>query len=178
MPDKPTWFGRLDEVIEELKALPFPWVDRSTLEQLLGVGRRRAQQILAPCVTHQVGANGVADRERLIAHLAQLAAGEAAVYEHRRRQKLAATLAALHQRAVESPRILVEAPHTVVNTTLSGLPEGVRIAPGEVCVRFTTTQQALERLLALAMAIGNDLEGFQRATGREGEPRAEGLPWL
>src|SRR5688500_4263334 len=57
MPDKPTWFGRLDDVISALEALPSPWVDRPTLELLLGVGRR-AQQILAPCVTHRVGANG------------------------------------------------------------------------------------------------------------------------
>ena len=45
-------------MIAQLEALPYPWVDRATLQQLLGVGRRRAQQILQPVVTHQVGANG------------------------------------------------------------------------------------------------------------------------
>lgn len=164
MPDKPTWYGHLPEVLAALKALPYPWVDRATLQELLGVGRRRAQQILRPCVTHQVGANGVADRDRLIEYLQQLAAGETAVYEQRRRQRVASTLAALHKLAVESPRVLVEAPAKVVNMTLAGLPEGVIIAQGEVCVRFDQPHQALERLLALAMAIGNDYEAFVRMT--------------
>jgi hypothetical protein len=156
----------LTTVIAQLEALPYPWVDRATLQQLLGVGRRRAQQILQPVVTHQVGANGVADRQRLIEHLQQLAAGEAPVYEQRRRQKLAETLTLLHKRAIESPRVLVEAPVGVVNLTLEGLPEGVTLRAGEVCVRFEQPQQALERLLALAMAIGNDYEGFAQATSR------------
>ena len=48
MPDKPFWCGRLEEIAQELGGLPEPWVDRSILEQALGIGRRRAQQILAP----------------------------------------------------------------------------------------------------------------------------------
>src|SRR5687767_8265907 len=97
MPDKPMWYGRLTAAIAELKALPYPWVDRATLERLLGVGRRRAQQILAPCVTHSVGANGLADRGLLIAHLEQLASGDAAVYERQRREKLAREIARLRR---------------------------------------------------------------------------------
>ena len=162
LPDKPTWYGHLDEIITRLKALPYPWVDRATLQQLLGVGRRRAQQILQPCVTHQVGANGVADRERLIAHIEQIAAGQTAVYEHRRRQKLAETLEKLHQQAVDNPRLLVEAPIEVVNITLAGLPEGISIGNGEIRVKLDDPQKALERLLALAMAIGNDFEAFEK----------------
>jgi hypothetical protein len=73
MPDKPTWIGRLDEIAEKLRALPDPWIDRACVEDVLGVGRRRAQQLLAPCVSRQVGSNGLADREALIAHLARLA---------------------------------------------------------------------------------------------------------
>src|SRR6202167_2424463 len=78
VPDKPTWFGRLDQIIAELGDLPWPWVDRETLQSLMQVGPRRAQQILRPCVTRQVGANGVAGRDELIAHLKGLAAGEEA----------------------------------------------------------------------------------------------------
>ncbi|HTF67385.1 MAG TPA: hypothetical protein VK638_32370, partial [Edaphobacter sp.] len=81
MPDKPLWLGHLDQILTELSALPQPWIDRSTVERVLRVGRRRAQQILAPCVSLQIGANGLADRERFIAHLRQLAAGDSAAYE-------------------------------------------------------------------------------------------------
>jgi hypothetical protein len=171
MPDKPTWYGRLPTVIEQLQALPYPWVDRATLENLLGVRRRRAQQILAPCLTHTIGASGVADRAQLIAHLEQLAAGDTARYEQQRRRKLAETLTALHQRAVQSPQVWVEAPAEVVNATIAGLPEGVVLGEGEIRVRFANPQQALERLLALAMAIGNDYEAFQRVTAPPGNDR-------
>ena len=50
MPAKPLWYSKINEVIQRIQALPRPFVDRATLEFLLGVGRRRAQQILAPCI--------------------------------------------------------------------------------------------------------------------------------
>ena len=56
MPAKPGWFSKINEVIRELEALPRPFVDRAAVEFLLGVGRRRAQQILAPCIMDHVGA--------------------------------------------------------------------------------------------------------------------------
>ncbi len=162
MPDKPTWYGRLEEVVAGLEALSFPWVERSTLEQLLGVGRRRAQQILAPLVTRQIGRSGLVDRELLIAHLRRLAGGEAASYEAQRRQKLAGQFAAWRQDWTERPRLLVEASETVLRQNLAGLPPGIRIRSGEIRVTFETPTEALEKLLALAMAIGNDLDGFER----------------
>lgn len=55
MPAQPTWFRRLDEIVAALEAQPEPWVDRAALEALLEVGPRRAQQILAPCVTRKMG---------------------------------------------------------------------------------------------------------------------------
>ena len=43
----------------------------------------------------------------------------------------------------------VEAPSAIVNQELGNLPEGVSITPGRITVTFNTTQQALEKLLAL-----------------------------
>lgn len=165
MPDKPTWYGRLNQVVKELSALPWPWVDRETLQSLLQVGPRRAQQILRPCVTRQIGASGVADREILIAHLKRLASGEAAYYEQRRRHRLGETLDELRQAMLAQPKILVEAPTSVVNLEFANLPDGVSIRPGTISVTFSSTQEALQRLLALAMAIGNDFSEFERIAG-------------
>jgi hypothetical protein len=162
MPDKPIWCGRLNEIIEELRALPFPWVDRATLERLLGLGRRRAQQILAPCVRLHVGPNGLAEREELIARLRKLASGESVYYERRRRERLAHMLRSLDETAKQQPRMLVEAPAKIVNQELAQLPEGVTLGPGEITVRFGTPVEALEKLLAIAMAAGGDLDGFER----------------
>ncbi|MEP6540341.1 MAG: hypothetical protein ABJF23_33760 [Bryobacteraceae bacterium] len=51
--------------LAELTSLP-GWVDRATVERLFQVGGRRAQQILAPCVSLQIGSNGLADRDLFV----------------------------------------------------------------------------------------------------------------
>jgi hypothetical protein len=162
MPDKPLWCGRLDSIASRLDRLPFPFVDRATVEELLGVGRRRAQQILAGCASRSVGRNPLADKNAFLAHLHTLARGEAARYEALRRLKLARQLDVLRRQWVERPKLLVEAPPAVLRQELANLPEGVTIGPGEIRVRFDEPAEALEKLLALAMAIGNDLEEFER----------------
>ena len=162
MPDKPLWCGHLEEAVVSLRALPYPWVDRQTVERVLGVRRRRAQQILQPCVRQQIGSNGVADREELIAHLRRLSAGEVANYERRRRERLAKVLESVHQSWTRHPKALVEAPTTVVNQKLEHLPQGVVLEQGKLTVHFTTAVEALEKLLAVAIAAGNDIEGFSR----------------
>jgi hypothetical protein len=149
-------------VIQLLEALPRPFVDRATVESLLGVGRRRAQQILAPCVTERVGSNGLADRNALITHLRCLAQGDSHHYEQRRRQKVAAKLAELEKERRERPRLLVEAPTQVLGQEFENLPPGVCLEPGRIIIEFAHPQQALEKLLALAMAISNDFDRFQR----------------
>ena len=162
MPSKPAWYSKLDDVIRELERLPRPFVDRATLEFLLGVGRRRAQQILAPCITERVGTNGLADRDALISHLRRVAQGDEGYYERRRRRNVAEILAQLQKDRRERPALLVEAPVRVVNQELGSLPAGILLEPGQITVTFDQPQQALEKLLALAMAIGNDFDRFER----------------
>jgi hypothetical protein len=162
MPDKPIWCGNLEKIVAELRALPYPWVDRATLERLLRVRRRRAQQILQPCVRQQIGTNGVADREELIAHLKRLASREAVYYERRRQERFAQAITGLQKAWTEQTKTLVEAPAGIVNQELANLPADVTLRPGEITVRFSTAVEALEKLLALAMAAGNDLDGFER----------------
>jgi hypothetical protein len=164
MPDKPTWSGNIEKIATHLRSLPEPWIDRRILQDLLGVGARRAQQILGPCVERQIGANGVAGRETVIAHLRRLAGGESVDFEQQRRRRLAERLDALHQ--ARRNTVLVAAPAAVVNQAFADLPDGVSIAPGHISIRFGTATEALEKLLGLAMAIRNDELLFERlATG-------------
>lgn len=164
MPDRPTWCGHLEEAICRLRELSDPWIDRSVLEELLGIGPRRAQQILSPCVVRQIGVNGLADREAVIEHLRRLAAGDTVYYEQQRRRRLAKRLEALYRERKEA--LLVAAPASVVNQDWDGLPEGIAIRPGSITITFEGTRQALERLLSLSMAIRNDELAFERlATG-------------
>ncbi len=162
MPAKPVWFSHLDRILDELRSSPRPFVDRSTLEFLLGVGRRRAQQILAPCITDRVGANGLADRDALIDRLRRLAQGDNGFYELKRRRKVAGVLEKLRKDRLEQPQLLVEAPVQVMNQEFHDLPPGVLIEAGRITVEFEEPRQALEKLLALAMAISNDFDQFER----------------
>ena len=164
MPAKPVWYSKIERVIRELEGLPRPFVDRSTVEFLLGVGRRRAQQIMAPCIIDRVGSNGLAGRDRLIARLRSLAAGEDRYYEVQRRRKVAQVLDRLRIERLQQPQVLVEAPVRVVNQEFENLPAGVRLEAGRITVEFRHPREALEKLLALAMAIGNDFAGFERST--------------
>jgi hypothetical protein len=163
MPDKPVWYHRLDEAEAQLAALPSPWVDRRTLESILGIGRRRAQQILQPLVRHTIGKSGLALKQDVIAYLRQLADGDTATYERQRRNRLAALIQTWYQQARDQPQVFVEAPNDIVNQELEHLPEGVRLSPGRILIeRFATPDEAKQKLLALIMAMGNDPEEFDR----------------
>jgi hypothetical protein len=164
VPAKPAWYSKVNNIIGELRCSPRTFVDRATVEFLLGVGRRRAQQIMAPCIIDRVGTNGLADRDLLITRLRQLADGDEGHYEIKRRRKVAAVLDQLRRERIEQPQLLVEAPIQVVNQEFEDLPPGIRLEAGQITVEFREPQQALEKLLALAMAISNDFERFERKT--------------
>jgi hypothetical protein len=161
MPNKPIWYTRLDAAITQLEALPSPWVDRATLEFALGIGRRRAQQILQPLVRRTIGKSGLADREEVIQHLRRLAAGDSVHFERQRRERLHSILDQLHRQAKEQPRVLVEAPTAIVHQELDSLPAGVHLSPGRIVLEgFATPQEAKRKMLALIMAMANDPDGF------------------
>ena len=168
MPAKPAWYNDLDAIIRRLQTLPRPFVDRATIEALLGVGRRRAQQIIGPCITDHVGANGLADREALIGHLRRMARSDEVSYERTRRRKVGELLERLRKDRLERPQVLVEAPIQVMDQQMDKLPPGVQIHSGRISIEFEEPQQALEKLLALAMAIGNDYSMFERLAGASG----------
>ena len=166
MPAKPAWISRLDDILRSLRTLPRPLVDRATVEHLLGVGPRRAQQIMAPCITEKIGSSGLADRNALISRLERTARGEDACYELQRRQKVARLLEGMRRDRIERPQLLIEAPAQVVNQEFENLPAGVKLEGGRITIEFSHPQQALEKLLALAMAIGNDFDRFTESTRR------------
>jgi hypothetical protein len=173
VPDKPLWLARLAEAIRELEGSTEPWVDRPTLESLLGVGRRRAQQLLAPIARRRVGSSVVADRADVVAHLKRVASGETAYYEDRRRKQLWTNLAEARREWIEQPPVLVEVSavdqRRVEREDFEGLPAGVELGPGVITVRFTEPEEALQKLMALALAISRNRAGFEeRVSGRQG----------
>ena len=161
MPDKPTWYGAIPQALQALEALDTPWVDRSLIQSLLGVGRRRAQQLMQPIADHVIGRNLLVSREQLRRFLLDAAAGKPASQDRQRRRRLARQL----NEWARTPRLPVEAPARIAQQQLASLPSGIELTPGRISVHFATSREALEKLLALAMAISNDLDGFEAATG-------------
>ena len=122
---------------------------------------------MAPCIVERFGAAGVADRNALITRLEQIAAGDDAFYEIERRRKVATMIGDLRRERLETPRLLIEAPTAVVNQEFDDLPVGIRLEAGRITIDFDDPHQGLEKLLALAMAISNDFDRFERlARGR------------
>jgi hypothetical protein len=161
VPAKTSWFSHLSSVIAELEASEDPFVDTRVLQKLLGVGPRRAQQILQPLISRTLGRNGLAPKPDVIRHLRGLADSDAAHYEIRRRDRLHAILDSLHQRMTEQPRVMVEAPADIVSQALDHLPRAIQLTPGSIRVEgFQSPDEAKQLLLALVMAIGNDPDAF------------------
>ena len=164
MPDKPLWLDHLPEAIRHLETSAEPWIDRPALQSLLRVGRRRAQQILAPLALRRVGTSVVAARADVLAHLQKIASGEEAYYETRRRQRLWTHLAEARRQWQEQPPVFVAVPNAQVRRVelhdFDGLPDGVALAPGSITVQFQTPEEALEKLMALALAISANRDAF------------------
>lgn len=163
MPDKPLWYARIDSAIAELEVNTTPWVDRSMVESLLGVGRRRAQQFLQPLVRSTVGRSGLADRQELILYLRQLASGARVQGARERRIRFQRKLDAIERLLQERPSVWVEAPEQVISLAFDSLPSGIAVSPGRIIIEgFTGADAARRLLLALVMAMGNDPDEFER----------------
>jgi hypothetical protein len=162
MPAQPRWLTHLPRILAELESIPDPWLDRQTVQQLLGVKIRRAQQIMNTCAGRTVGTSSLVDRQAFIQQLKRIQSGEAEVYEQKRRQRVALVLHELStQRA---PELKVEAPAPIVNQAFENLPPGVDLGKGRITIYFNDPKEALEKLLALAMAVGNDYDSFEKIT--------------
>jgi hypothetical protein len=172
MPDKPLWLDRLSEAIRELEENPEPWIHRPDIEALLGVGRRRAQQLLSPLASHRIGTSLAASRTDVLAHLKRLAAGEEAWYEERRRHQLWTQLDDVRRDWISQPPVLVEVSRDQIRRVqqhdFDGLPEGVELAPGSITVRFREPDEALQKLMALAMAISQNRLAFDERVALPG----------
>jgi hypothetical protein len=178
LPEKPLWVHRLPEVLKALERLPVPWVDRATVEDLLHVRRRQAQKILAPLATQRCGCSTVVERSVLVRHLERLASGETAYYEQKRRERVWAELEQERRRWLETPPAFVhpkpEMLQAVYKEDFEGLPAGVDLGPGRIEITFEHPTEALEKLLALAMAIGQNQSAFEDRVGRQ---QREALPF-
>ncbi len=157
MPRQSDWLLRLPPIQAELLQLSVPVVDRSVIESVFQVGRRRAIQLMHRFGGYQSGRTFLLDRASLLRSLAALESGEAFATELHRKEKLSAELDRIRE-FTRASRVSVPAAPGVYDTRLASLPSGVLFEPGRLTVEFGSPEELLERLFALSQALVNDLE--------------------
>ena len=175
MPPQPAWFAQLPAILEALRAYVPGHLDRQAVQKLLGVGERRARQLMAGLPGLRVGNAVAVERMALLARLEALRAGERFQWEARRRERLSSELERA-RRAVSGRRVRIPLPEASVGRPFGGLAgeqagglaPAIRMGEGELRVRFTSAEDLAARLLELAEAMAGDWEGFLGAVERAG----------
>jgi hypothetical protein len=168
MPAKAQWLLRIPEILEELRALDVPVVDRAVCEGLFHLRRRRAIDLVRSFGGYQAGRTFLIDRTKLVAQLEQIHDSADFKMEWRRKERLAERLEAM-RRLQAGARVAIPVAPEVMSQRWPDLPAGVGLSPGALHIQFRSSEELLSKLFALAQAIANDYEGFEKRTAGEGE---------
>ena len=162
MPAKPRWLLAIPDAIRQLEALDRDLLTRRDVEKLFGVSRARAAQLMRTFGAELVGAARVLRRTELLRQLRKVpVSGPPSAARSSGARAWSSEL-----RTARLTGIRVAVPVEALEARLSGLPEGVTVAPGRIEVRFTGAKEAVVRLFALAQALTNDYERFETIVGK------------
>ena len=160
MPAKPTWLLRVPQILDALRALPAPFVDRDTIETLFRLRRRRSIDLMRHFGGYQIGRTFLINKAELVAALERIAAGDEFVWETRRKARLAQAVDRA-QREHQARSIRIDAPPAVLDQGIPDLPRSIQLARGELRIEFRGAEDLLRHLLELSQAIMNDYPRFQ-----------------
>ncbi len=159
MPDQPSWIKRLPEILEKLKAPEAPpFLDRARVEELFQLRRRRAIDLLGLVGGYKLGKTYLAPREAVVRFLEAPQRRSAAAQERDRFEHVQLALGK-SRHELSQHRILVP---DLPGVAFAGLPEGIRFEPGQLTLSFGQPAELVEKLIALAQALTNDYETFER----------------
>lgn len=165
MPAKAQWLLRIPEILEELSGLDVPVVDRAVCERLFRVRRRRAIDLIRWFGGYQAGRTFLVDRARLVALLEKLRDSPDFKLEWQRKERLSAKLDEM-RRLQAGTHVAVPVGLEVFGQRLPDLPAGVALGAGTLQIQFESPEELVGKLFALAQAIANDYEAFERQSGR------------
>ena len=160
MPAKSEWLLRLPEIRAALERFDAPVVDRSVIEELFGLKRRRATVLMHQFGGYLCGRTFLVDRLRLLSRLAAFEGEDTYHMETRRHERLQGFLRASREHLVAA-RITIPAGGGDTRFTLDSLGPGVRLTPGILSIEFGQPVELLQKLYALAQAIAREFEKFE-----------------
>lgn len=166
MPAKAQWLLRVPEILEELAALDMPVLDRAVCERLFHLRRRRAIDLIRCFGGYQAGRTFLVDRPKLVEQLEQIRDSPDFKMEWHRKQRLAERLDAI-RRLQAAARVAIPVEPATLRQCLPDLPPGVGLTPGALHIQFDSSEELLAKLFALAQAIANDYETFEKRTSAE-----------
>jgi hypothetical protein len=166
MPAKAQWLLRVPEILAELSMLDVPVVDRAVCERVFRLHRRRAIDLMRGFGGYQAGRTFLLDRPKLIAQLEQIRDSPDFKMEWRRKARLGERLDAI-RRLQAGARVAIAVEPETLSQRLPDLPEGVGLSPGALHIQFQSSEELLLKLFALAQAIANDYEAFEKRTARD-----------
>jgi len=144
-------------------------VDRQAFERLFRVRDRRARVLMSRFEGTQIGNAWAVDRRKLISALERIERGEDFQWEQQRRQRIAQFY---EQAEREHPARQVQIPVTreSLSRTLTTLPSGIELAPGELRIRFSSFEDFLTKLFDLGQAVQNVFERFEECLTASPDP--------
>jgi hypothetical protein len=163
MPAKAPWLLKIPEIIAMLEAFDVPVVDRSVIERLFGLRRRRAIELLHRFGGYQAGRTFLVDRRRLLDQLRRLMEGEDFQVESRRKERLGQAVDEL-RRYQAAARVKIPVQPVVLNRKVADLAAGVALEPGHLHIEFSGTEDLLSKLYELSRAAANDFDRFRAVT--------------
>jgi hypothetical protein len=163
MPARPQWLTRLPQIVAELVGMNAPIVDRTVIERVFQVRRRRAAQLMQAFGGYQVGRTYVVDRIQLIDRLEETAQADMFLFEVGRRERLNEILEKTrHNRRAAA----IVIPVSTIAATPDLLPAGILLSPGVLKIEFERPIELLEKLYQLAQMITANFDWFEASAGR------------
>ena len=163
MPARPQWLLAIPDAIRQLEALDRELLTRRDIEQLFGVSRSRAAQLMHTFGAELTGYARTLPRTRLLRQLRTYRSGSAFRGEAQRREHLMTEL-----RKARLTGVRVTVPVEALGGRLSGLPAGVVVERDRIEVRYAGAKEAVVKLVALAQALNHDYERFEALVAGEG----------
>jgi hypothetical protein len=161
-----TWLGRAEEIVEVLRKMKSPQIDRPAIEELFQLQRRAAITLMKQAgALAGPGEEFLVGRRELIVWVEKTFKTEAAVLERKKStgeelsrsvQEVQAVRAALN--AQGRPPVSFPLVDDVLRATFTSLPSSVCVEPGRITIDFPAIQPeaVLPLLYELSMAIAND----------------------